>query len=245
VSLVWALLWALLGKEGSIEARGNRTGVATNAPRIAYRKLLGDSTVLTCFMLHFIAYWGLALALTWLPAYLERGLGFGAIQSGRLYGLTVLLGMPLALLTSWLAQRMLTRGVSSRNARGRFSAATLVLAGAALLLIWLFDLPPLFHVAVIGVAIGISPTIYSLGPAILAEVTPPAQRGAILAIDNSIASIAGVLAPLVSAHFIQTMPGASGYQAGFAFCGFLMILGGLVGAITINPEKALRTLRIA
>ena len=26
---------------------------------------------------------GLALALTWLPAYLQKGLGFGAVESGQ------------------------------------------------------------------------------------------------------------------------------------------------------------------
>ena len=82
-----------------------------------------------------------------------------------------------------------------------------------------------------------------MGPAILAEVTPGAQRGAILAIDNSIASVAGVLAPLVSAFFIEGIAGAAGYQAGFAFCGALMVVGGILGALAINPEKSLRVLR--
>ncbi|WP_144146844.1 MFS transporter [Paraburkholderia sp. BCC1884] len=245
VGVAWVLLWKLIGKEGSIDAETTSLSPSRRAEKIPYRKLFCDSTVLTCFMLHFIGYWALALALTWLPAYLQRGLGFGAVQSGRLFAVTVLLSMPLSLLTAWLAQRMLARGVSSRNARGRVSAATLVIAGAAFLSIWLFDLPPLAHVAVISLAIGLSPTIYSLGPAILAQITPPAQRGAILALDNSIASIAGILAPLVSAHFIQTVGGAAGYQAGFAFCGVLMVMGGLLGAFTINPDKAARSLKTA
>lgn len=245
VGLVWSLLWMLLGREGTVKASTSYAAHARPVAEVSYWRLLKNPTVLTCFMMHFVGYWALALTLTWLPAYLQRGLGFGAIESGRLFAASVAVSMPLCIAISWAAQRLLTRGVSSRNARGRFSAGTLVVAGAAMLALWGLDLPPWVQVVLIAIAIGIAPTIYSLGPAMLAEIVPESQRGAILAMDNSIASVAGILAPLVSAHFIQAIPGAAGYQAGFAFCGVLMVFGGLFGALKINPEKAARTLGLA
>ncbi len=245
VGLVWAVLWMLLGAEGSVDVNERARAGGSPAAEIAYRKLLVNPTILMCFMLHFVAYWTLALTLTWLPAFLQRGLGFGAVESGRIFAASVALSMPLCVGISWMAQRLLARGVSSRNARGRFSSATLVVGGAALIALWTLDLPPLVQVALLALAIGVAPTVYSLGPAMLAEIVPVSQRGAILAIDNSIASIAGMLAPLVSAHFIQVIPGAAGYQAGFAFCGVLMVGGGLFGALKINPDKAMRALKLA
>lgn len=241
VGLIWALLWMALGREGRIDAR--HSGVATigTDDRLPYARLLSDPTVLACFLLHFVAYWGLALTLTWLPAYLQRGLGYSGIQAGRLYAVIVAISMPTVIGCCWLAQRMLKRGATSRAARGIFSAATLLLAGGAFIAVWATDLAPIWRVALIGVAVGVSPTIYSLGPAMLAEVTPGAQRGAILAIDNSIASVAGVLAPLVSAFFIEGLGGANGYQAGFAFCGAIMVVGAVLGGLMINPEKSQRT----
>lgn len=245
VGLVWSVLWALLGREGTVDVTNDNPHRTRALPAVPYGKLLKNPTILTCFMLHFVGYWTLALALTWLPAYLQRGLAYDAVESGRIFAACVALSMPLCVGISWLAQRMLARGVSSRNARGRFAAATLVVAGAAMLALWAFKLPSLVQVVLIALAIGLAPTIYSLGPTILAEIVPVSQRGAILAVDNSIASIAGILAPLVSAHFIQTMPGVAGYQAGFAFCGVLMVLGGLFGGLRINPDKAVRALKLA
>ncbi|WP_066731447.1 MFS transporter [Cupriavidus sp. D384] len=243
VGLVWALLWMLLGREGRIETREASAETAGTEARLPYARLMSDPTVMACFLLHFVAYWGLALTLTWLPAYLQRGLGYSGIEAGRLYAVIVAISMPTVIGCCWFAQRMLKRGATSRAARGLFSAATLLLAGGAFIALWATDLAPIWRVALIGVAVGVSPTIYSLGPAMLAEVTPGAQRGAILAIDNSIASVAGVLAPLVSAFFIEGIAGAAGYQAGFAFCGVLMVLGGIVGAMAIDPEKSVRALR--
>lgn len=243
VGLVWALLWMLLGREGRIETREAGVETAGTEARLSYVRLMSDPTVMACFLLHFVAYWGLALTLTWLPAYLQRGLGYSGIEAGRLYAVIVAISMPTVIGCCWFAQRMLKRGATSRAARGLFSAATLLLAGGAFIALWATDLAPIWRVALIGVAVGVSPTIYSLGPAMLAEVTPGAQRGAILAIDNSIASVAGVLAPLVSAFFIEGIAGAAGYQAGFAFCGALMVLGGILGAMAIDPEKSVRALR--
>ncbi|GJG95047.1 MFS transporter [Cupriavidus pauculus] len=243
VGLVWALLWMLLGREGHIETREAGAETAGTEARLPYARLMSDPTVMACFLLHFVAYWGLALTLTWLPAYLQRGLGYSGIEAGRLYAVIVAISMPTVIGCCWFAQRMLKRGATSRAARGLFSAATLLLAGGAFIALWATDLAPIWRVALIGVAVGVSPTIYSLGPAMLAEVTPGAQRGAILAIDNSIASVAGVLAPLVSAFFIEGIAGAAGYQAGFAFCGALMVLGGIVGAMAIDPGKSVRALR--
>lgn len=104
-----------------------------------------------------------------------------------------------------------------------------------------------------AVAIGLSTVIYSLGPAMLAQVTPASRRGAVLALDNSIASVAGLLAPPVLGHFIEAAPGAAGFERGFAMIAALLIAGGVIGFFSINPErsaarlgsKGLRTWKLA
>ena len=57
--------------------------------------------------------------------------------------------------------------------------------------------------------------IYALGPAMLAQVSPPHRRGAVLAIDNSVAALAGVIAPAAAGMLIERNPGAHGYELGF------------------------------
>lgn len=238
VGVVWAALWLAFGAEGTIGANpaGKAPGGAA-IPRVPYRKLLLDRTVLGNFLLHFVAYWSLALVLTWLPSYLQKGLGYDAVSSGRLFALVVLIGTPITVGLSWWSQRLLSGGASSRAARGVFASIGLVVAGVLFCLLMAFDLSNLQKVLLVSVAFGLTPVIYSLGPAMLGEVTPGAQRGGILAIDNSIASIAGVLAPVVTGRLVEvaTGSGAIGYEQGFAICGCMLIAGGVIGMFCLDP----------
>jgi uncharacterized membrane protein len=62
----------------------------------------------------------------------------------------------------------------------------------------------------------------------------------VLAINNSVASLAGIAAPVVSGALIQNLPGVQGYEMGFALSGALMVAGGLFGFWMIDPERSLR-----
>jgi MFS family permease len=87
-----------------------------------------------------------------------------------------------------------------------------------------------------------APAIYSLGPAMLAEVVPAGQRGAVLAIDASVSSVAGVLAPLVTGLLVQNAPGARGFELGLALCGAIMVVAALAGLRVVDPERSRRRL---
>jgi MFS family permease len=78
----------------------------------------------------------------------------------------------------------------------------------------------------------------ALGPAMLTQVTPASRRGAVLALDNSIASAAGLLAPPILGYFIEAAPGPAGFEQGFALIGALLIAGGVIGFFTVNPERS-------
>lgn len=231
----WTVLWLLFGGEGKVDQVSADTA---GQPRVPYRALLGDATVLGCFLLRFVAYWSLALSLTWFAAYLQRGLGFDHATSGRLFAAIIAANMPVTLGVAWWSQRMLRRGMPSRIARGRLAALMLVGAGLCLAALLSPGLVTWQRVALLAASCALAPSIYSLGPAMLAEVCPPAQRGALLSIDASISSIAGILAPLVTGYLVQNATGAHGYETGFAVCGALMIVGGFAGAAMINPERS-------
>ncbi|MEJ8858181.1 MFS transporter [Variovorax robiniae] len=241
VGIVWAVLWKVFGGEGQIDTEHAAASAGVQQARLPYRRLLLDRTVLGCFLLHFVAFLCLALSLTWLPAYLQRGLGFSNIESGRIYAAIVAVGVPAAIGVSWISQRMLARGASSRVARGVFSAVLLIVSGLAFVCLLSDALPVVWRIVAIAMAMSLSPVIYSLGPAMLADVTPGSQRGAVLAIDNSIASLAGVGAPLLMGYWVQHLGGAAGYHMGFAVCGVLMVAGGIISVWMINPERSARS----
>jgi MFS family permease len=244
VGVGWGLLWLVFGAEGKIVGDGAAASPGKTAAltrRLPYRVLLTDPTVWGVWVLHFMAFWGLALTLTWLPAYLQKGLGFEAVTSGRLFALVVLINVPISLGLSAWSQRLLARGTSARKGRAVLSSLSLMAGGALFVALMFVPMSPMGKVYLLAVASGLTPVIYSLGSAMMASVSPDSQRGAMLSIQNSIASIAGVAAPVVMGRLIETTSGsvASGYEHGFAVTGVLLILGGVVGLIWVNPERSM------
>ena len=239
IGCVWSLIWLAVAEEGEQDGAVD-AGAASDPVALPYLHLLFDRSVLGCAITHFVGYWSLALTLTWLPAYFERGLGFGGIESGWLYACVVALMIPFGIGLAWGSELLMKKGIPSRTARGRYLSALLIVAG--LLLAVLFEGPQVewLRVGLITLALGCTPIVYSLGPAVLAEVVPASQRGAMLAINNSVASLAGIAAPMVAGLLIQDMPGARGYELGFALCGVLMVTGGLLGYWLIDPQRSLR-----
>lgn len=239
IGCAWALIWLMVADEGSQDGAAGAVS-ASDKVAMPYAQLLFDRSVLGCAITHFVGYWSLALTLTWLPAYFERGLGYESIASGWLYSLVIAVMIPLGIGLAWGSERLLRKGVPSRTARGRYLSALLIVAGVFFAVILVCPDADWLRVGLIALALGCTPIVYSLGPAVLAEVVPASQRGAMLAINNSVASLAGIAAPVVTGAFIQDMPGAQGYELGFALCGVLMIAGGLLGFWLINPQRSIR-----
>jgi predicted MFS family arabinose efflux permease len=175
IGCVWALIWLAIAEEGKEEsADADAAGYSVALP---YAHLLFDRSVLGCAITHFVGYWSL-LTLTWLPAYFQRGLGFGGIVSGWLYSCVVALMIPFGIGLAFGSERLLKRGIPSRTARGRYLSALLVVAGLLLALLYAALPGDWLRIGLIAVALGCTPIVYSLGPAVLAEVVPAtAARG--------------------------------------------------------------------
>jgi MFS family permease len=78
---------------------------------------------------------------------------------------------------------------------------------------------------------------YILSPAILGEITPASQRGAVLAINSAVGTSAGILAPYIMGSLIEgAASAAEGYSLGFVVCGIVTLIGGLIGLAFLRPE---------
>ncbi len=239
IGCAWALVWLMVAEEGSQDGAAG-AGAVSEPVALPYAQLLFDRSVLGCAITHFVGYWSLALTLTWLPAYFERGLGYASVASGWLYSLVIAMMIPLGIGLAWGSEQLLQKGVPSRTARGRYLSVLLMVAGVFFAVIFVCSGADWLRVGLIALALGCTPIVYSLGPAVLAEVVPASQRGVMLAVNNSVASLAGIVAPVVTGALIQDMPGAQGYERGFALCGALMIAGGLCGFWLIDPQRSIR-----
>ena len=236
--LVWVAAWVLLGKEGRIEERAD-TECAVAAARIPYRDLLLSPTNLASWCAYFGAYFGLALVLSWFTPYLVKGLGFEQAVAGKLTALPFVVGFFVALGGSWLSQRMMRTGSTSRMARGIVSGVAVCLGGLALLAA---PYAPNVTTTIILIIAGttLPSVIYFLAPVILGEITPPSQRGAVLAINGAVGTSAGIIAPYLMGSVIEgATSAAQGYSNGFTVCGVVTLVGGLIGLAFLRPESEL------
>ncbi|HET6306466.1 MAG TPA: MFS transporter, partial [Rhodopila sp.] len=182
--LAWCALWLVFGREGSLDTD---SATAKDAPRVRYARLLRSPTILACWAAAFGANWALSLALSWQGAYLVKGLGLTQGSIGLLGALPAG-GSAIAMLAAgWYSQHLLSRGVSSRLARGIPGGLGVVLGGAALAMLpYIPGIPVKIALTTLGVAL--PSVIYVIGNAVVGEITPAAQRGAMLAIGAAVAN---------------------------------------------------------
>ncbi|NLP60677.1 MFS transporter [Paraburkholderia sacchari] len=244
---LWSVLWLCCGREGPIGAASRREGkvdAADTAERLPYRRMLFNPSVLGVFLFSFAGYWTLGLTMTWLPAYLENGLGFSAIAAGRWFAVVVVTAMPVTIGLSLLSQRLLRGGASSRQAR--VVLVSLAILGAAALLCVLAFVPmaPARKAWIFAVAGALPPIAIALAPAILAEMVPDRQRASMIAILTAVGNLAGAVAPAVIGRLVQArgIHDAHGYELGFVCGAALLVLAAVVALLWLHPDRSKQAL---
>jgi MFS family permease len=237
VGLMWVVAWLILGKEGPLV----QTAAASAAEsRIPYGRLLTSRTFVGCVAATFGAYWVLSLSLTWFTPFIVKGLGFSQQQAGFISILPWVFGAAIVILTGWISQVMLARGFTTRGARGVLGAAPLIVGGAILSLLP-HVAPGGLMIALLVVGSGLSGSIYVVCAPMLGEFTPVSQRGAVLAIYGAIYTFAGIIAPSVMGHVLQSAETPiDGYLTGFTINAVVMAASGLLGLLMLwpNTERA-------
>jgi MFS family permease len=237
VGLMWAAAWLIMGKEGPLV---QTVAMAAAEPRIPYFRLLTSRTFVGCCAATFGAYWALSLGLTWFTPFIVRALGFSQSDAGWISILPWVFGATIVLLTGWISQVLMARGVSTRNARGVLGAAPLVVGGLMLAVMPYVDGTGL-QIALLVVGAGLCGSIYVVCPPMLSEFTPVSQRGAVISIYGAIYTLAGMLAPSVMGSVIQHASGLmEGYMTGFTINAVILIGSGLLGLLLLwpNTERA-------
>ena len=234
--LAWTAAWFVLGREGPLTAAA-ATDAAPTLGRIPYGRLLLSPTIMAVWCASFGAQWGLSQALSWQGAFLIKGLGFAQGSIGLLGALPAGASVILVIFAGWFSQRLLARGVPSRAARGIFGGAGVALGGAAMAIMpYVAAIPAKIALTTLGVAL--PSVIYVIGSAVVGEIAPVAQRGALLAIGPAISTSAGLLAPYVMGSVVETAATPlDGFNTGFMICGVIMLVGGVIGMSLMRPER--------
>jgi MFS family permease len=233
VGLMWAVAWLIMGKEGPLT---QTVAMAKADPRVPYFQLLTSRTFIGCCAATFGAYWALSLGLTWFTPFIVEGLGFSQTDAGFVSVLPWVFGAVIVLLTGWISQVLMARGVSTRGARGVLGSVPLIVGGLILSVLPHVDGAGL-QIALLVTGSGLCGSIYVVCPPMLGEFTPVAQRGAVISIYGAIYTLAGILAPSVMGKVIQhAATPIEGYLTGFTINAVVLVVSGLLGLLLLWPN---------
>jgi MFS transporter, ACS family, D-galactonate transporter len=240
--LVWVVCWLVFVKEWPASATsGQESGLRRRVP---YRYLLTSRTAVGFYLAGFAAYWIVALNLVWLAHYLIKGLGMDPPHAAWVIALPSAMQIVLAPGIAYLSQRLSLFGFSSRVARGVLGSLCVIIAGFSMSCFPFVGMGPL-KILLVGLACSIGSVIFTLGPALMGEISPASQRGGMLGVSNSIHTLAGVCAPLVMGRIVDINANPiGGFRTGYLYVGVLVATLGTAAAILINPEYDLRRFRI-
>ncbi len=233
VGLMWVVAWLILGKEGPLV---QTVAMAAAEPRIPYFQLLTSRTFIGCCAATFGAYWAVSLGLTWFTPFIVKGLGFSQRDAGWISIMPWAFGATVVLLTGWISQVLMARGVTTRVARGVLGAVPLIVGGLILAAIPYVGVGGLM-IALLVIGPGLSGSIYVVCAPMLGEFTPVSQRGAVIAIYGAIYTLAGIIAPSVMGSVIQraAVP-LDGYLTGFTINAVILVVSGLLGLLLLWPN---------
>jgi len=234
VGLMWVMAWLILGKEGPLVQPA--AVMADAEPRFPYFQLLTSRTFVGCCAATFGAYWALSLGLTWFTPFIVKGLGFSQQDAGWISILPWVFGAVVVLLTGWISQVLMARGISTRGARGVLGAVPLIVGGSILAVIPYVEGAGL-QIALLVAGSGLCGSIYVVCAPMIGEFTPVSQRGAVIAIYGAIYTLAGIVAPSVMGRMIQRASGQlDGYMTGFTINAVILIASGLLGLLLLWPD---------
>ena len=244
LGVAWGIAWAVLGREGPYAATAPE--MADTRRNVPTRALWMDRTVVGVILMSTASYYVVGMAATWLPPYLQLGLGNTQVTTGWLISAVFALQSPLLLLGAWLCQAMQRRGAAARIALSHTSTAALAVAGAALLGAQLASGATQLVLVAIAFATPSLTTVF--GPVILSAIAPPAQRGRLIVVIYSGNSIAALLSTYGTGWIVDAAKPdmAAGFRQAMTLAG-LVLLGGAVSclALVFPDETAARFRQLA
>jgi len=234
VGLMWVAAWLVMGEEGPLV---QTVAQAVADPRVPYSQLLTSRTFIGCCAATFGAYWALSLGLTWFTPFIVKGLGFSQKDAGWVSILPWVFGAVTVLLTGWVSQVLMARGMSTRGARGVLGSVPLIIGGVILAILPYVNGAG-WQIAFLVFGSGLCGSIYVVCPPMLSEFTPVSQRGAVISIYGAIYTLAGILAPSVMGSVIQRAAAPlDGYMTGFTINAVILIASGLLGLLLLWPNS--------
>jgi MFS family permease len=203
---LWLMPWLFLVKDdrGTVSAGAAAASAEGDAP---IGSLLANPIILGTIIGTFAYMYFVYFCMTWMPAYLREARGVSLSSSG-VYTTFSFAGMAvMAIVGGWLADRLIDRGFNPVIVRKAFTISGLVLASTEVLSPSLKSLDLALAVSIFSLSgLGLATANYW---ALTQTLLPGGQTGRIVGIQNCAASVAGIVAPIITGWLVERTGGYS------------------------------------
>lgn len=225
-SLIWLPLWLRWMPRSQFPAAGRLDAVAS-IPAI-----LGQRSAWATFIGHFCSNYFWYFLLTWLPFYLVRERHFSLSAMATIGAVAYLVTGTVTTLTGWLSDRSIAAGATPTRIRktcmgGGLGFATIVLAVVAV--------PNRTASLVFLMLACMSYGVYSSSHwATTQTLAGPQAAGKWSGLQNFVANLAGVVAPLITGIVVER---TGHFFWAFAISATVALLGAIVYVFVLGPVE--------
>jgi MFS family permease len=242
LGLAWMAGWFFIGGEGPYSAHAPEAAAAkdkTSDKALPARVLWGDATVIGVIIMSTASYWIVGMSATWLPPYLQLGLGYKQVDVGWIISGIYLFQSPLLLVGSWLTQTLQRKGFSLRACLGHASGLALLAAGCALLLSIVTTGP--LQLACVAIAFAAPSLTTIFGPVALGAIAPAVQRGRLIVVIYSGNAASALISNALTGWIVGEAGGNAplGYAHAMTFTAGVLIVGAISAFALIFPERTI------
>lgn len=244
VSVVWIIMWFFFADKLPFKKRPEtleekEVAVDPNGDiKVPFYRLLMLPSFWGLALLSFAGYLITSLKVTWLPAFMNEGLGYSMQTVGVLVSIPYVCAAILLLASGALSGWMLKRGFSSRAARSYLTAAFLLFAGVCMISFTKVE-PGTLQLVLVVAAFSINSIAFAIGFAGASDFLPAHQRASFFGCIVAVYSVAGMVAPYVLGLIVENAPTPTeGYANGFFIVGIVICVFGVIGGLMLNPARA-------
>jgi len=216
--LLWLLPWLVLAKnDGGTVAPA---AAASSAPDAPMRTLLASPILLGVIIGTFSYMYFVYFCMTWMPAYLQEARGLSLSASG-FYTTFSFAGMAvMSIIGGLAADWIIERGNDAILVRKAFTIAGFLLASTEVFSPLLQSLNLALIVSIFSLSgLGLATANYW---ALTQTLIPGNKTGRIVGIQNCAASVAGIVAPIITGWLVQH---TGGYAAAMEMVLFFLACG--------------------
>jgi MFS family permease len=196
VSLLWLVPWYASTRRADAQADNRSMDLAPSLTSIIRRRELWGAG-----LGHFCSNYAFYFVISWLPLYLVKARGLTVGQMAEIGGLIYIVYAASSFSAGRLSDRWIRGGASDNRVRKTIIVSAHAIVAASLVAAAVGDL----RVSVIslfcaGVAFGFNtPTLYAIGQ----TLAGPHVAGRWIGIQNCIANVAGIVAPIITGFVVD------------------------------------------